>query len=96
MTTSATGNAISSGIRVASLNHSYGSDPHKVHALSDIGVAIDQGQFVALLGASGCGKTTLLDILSGLTPTQNGQVTLAGSPPEAGRQDVARMYSRDA
>ncbi|MBT8078429.1 MAG: ABC transporter ATP-binding protein [Gammaproteobacteria bacterium] len=84
------------GIRVASLNHSYGSDAHKVHALSDIDLAIDQGQFVALLGSSGCGKTTLLDILSGLTPMQNGQVTLAGSHPEAGRQDVARMFSRDA
>ena len=96
MTTAATGNRTSSGIRVASLNHSYGSDAREVHALSDIDLAIDQGQFVALLGSSGCGKTTLLDILSGLTPMQNGQVTLAGSPPEAGRQDVARMFSRDA
>ena len=96
MTNSAAGSTISSGIQVASLNHSYGSDERKVHALSDIDVTIDQGQFVALLGASGCGKTTLLDILSGLTTMQNGKVSLGDSPPQPGRQDVARMFSRDA
>jgi NitT/TauT family transport system ATP-binding protein len=96
MTRSATGSNNTSGIRVASLNYSYGSGERAVHALCDIDIDIGEGQFVALLGASGCGKTTLLDILSGLTAKQDGEVTLAGAFPEPGRQDVARMFSRDA
>ena len=57
---------------------------------------IPAGQFVSLVGVSGCGKTTLLDILSGLLAPQTGQVLLAGQPPAAGRKDSARMFARDA
>lgn len=96
VTRSAAGNTTSSGIQVTSLNHSYGSGAREVKALSDINLSIERGQFIALLGASGCGKTTLLDILSGLTELQDGEVTLDGAPPQSGREDVARMFSRDA
>jgi len=44
------------------------------HVLADLDLAIDQGQFVALLGASGSGKTTLLRVLLGLEATSSGDV----------------------
>ena len=87
----------SGGIQVRGLSHHY--YPQKgppVLALRDVGLAIPPRTFVSLVGASGCGKTTLLDILSGLASAQSGSVTVGGAPPSAGRVDTARMFARDA
>lgn len=46
--------------------------------LQDVNIAVEDGEFVALVGASGCGKTTLLRILDGLIRPDNGQVLLDG------------------
>ena len=85
-----------SGISIKNLSHTYARDETRVDALHCIDLSIEPGQFVALLGASGCGKTTLLDTLSGLTEIQSGTAELAGQSPAAGRRDVARMFARDA
>ena len=84
------------GIHISGLSHEYRRDGTGVAALQDINLDIPAGQFVSLVGVSGCGKTTLLDILSGLLERQTGQVLLAGRPPAAGRRDSARMFARDA
>jgi NitT/TauT family transport system ATP-binding protein len=47
-------------------------------ALADIDLAIRKQEFVTLLGQSGCGKTTMLRILAGLTQPSAGEVTVAG------------------
>jgi NitT/TauT family transport system ATP-binding protein len=47
-------------------------------ALTDIDLGIRKQEFVTLLGQSGCGKTTLLRILAGLTQPTTGEVTIAG------------------
>jgi len=47
-------------------------------ALSEIDLGIRKQEFVTLLGQSGCGKTTLLRILAGLTQPSSGEVTIAG------------------
>lgn len=46
--------------------------------LSDISLDVGRGEFVTLLGASGCGKTTTLRIISGLETPDEGQVILNG------------------
>jgi NitT/TauT family transport system ATP-binding protein len=48
-------------------------------ALRGISLAVRTGEFVSLVGRSGCGKTTLLRILGGLVTPSSGQVLIAGS-----------------
>lgn len=85
-------------ICIAGLSHEYTGrgESSTTRALEDVCFSVDGGQFVSIIGPSGCGKTTLLNIMTGLAPALNGSVTLAGSPPNAGRRDVARMFARDA
>jgi nitrate/nitrite transport system ATP-binding protein len=47
-------------------------------ALEDINLAVDQGEFVTLIGHSGCGKSTLLNLVAGLTKPTSGAMILAG------------------
>jgi NitT/TauT family transport system ATP-binding protein len=69
----------------------------RVHnALTDVALDVMQGEFVALIGASGCGKTTLLNVVAGLVPAAGGAVTISGTPPAAGRNDICYILARDA
>jgi ABC-type bacteriocin/lantibiotic exporter with double-glycine peptidase domain len=54
--------------------------------LSDITLDIPSGSFVALIGASGSGKSTIVDLLLGLQKPSSGQVTLDGLDPETFRR----------
>ncbi|MFD7407807.1 ABC transporter ATP-binding protein [Streptomyces sp. NPDC059866] len=65
-------------------------------ALQGIDIEIQAGQFVALVGASGCGKTTLLNMLAGLVAPTRGEVSLAGRTPELPNMDIGYMFARDA
>jgi NitT/TauT family transport system ATP-binding protein len=49
-------------------------------ALTDVDLGIRKQEFVTLLGQSGCGKTTMLRILAGLTQPSTGDVTIGGRP----------------
>ena len=75
-------------LSVKGLNVSYG----KNHILKDINLEIESGEFVSILGKSGCGKTTLIKSIAGLLETDNGDIgifdkNVAGLPPEK-RQTV--------
>ena len=67
--------------------------------LSGISISIEKGEFITLLGASGCGKTTTLRIIAGLETPEEGQVFLAGKdvtrlPPN--RRDVNTVFQNYA
>ena len=61
-------------IVIESVSKSFGS----VTAVDDVGLAIYKGEMFALVGASGCGKTTLLRMLAGFTDQSAGRIAIDG------------------
>jgi len=64
------------------------SEHRQVQALSDVDLGVDEGEFVALLGPTGCGKSSLLRLISDLIPPTSGVIKIRGEPPSAARQAV--------
>jgi NitT/TauT family transport system ATP-binding protein len=67
-------------IQIRSLKKIYETPERQVHALEDINLEIQDGEFVCLVGLSGCGKTTLLNILSGFVEITSGDVWMDNKP----------------
>jgi len=61
-------------LKVININTYYG----KVHALKNISLHLKEGEIVALIGANGAGKTTILNSLSGVTPPLSGSIQFFG------------------
>ena len=69
------------------------------YVLQGINLQIDQGEFVTLLGASGCGKTTTLRIIAGLEQPDSGSVWLEGKDVtnlEPNQRDVNTVFQNYA
>lgn len=65
-----------------------------VTALSNVGFDLPQGSFTSVIGASGCGKTTLLKIMAGLVSPSEGSVMLGGKPVLGTRDDIGMMFQK--
>lgn len=76
-----------SSLRVEAVSHAYAADAPK--ALDRVSLTVAPGERVALVGASGAGKTTLAAVVSGLRTPTSGTVYLGGIPlEEMGEQRV--------
>jgi len=74
----------------------FGSGPTAVTALKDIDLAVEDGEFVTLVGASGCGKSTLLRTIAGIESHNAGEILVGGIPvngPGVDRAMVFQNYS---
>ena len=58
----------------------YDTGTNRVEALRKVSVSLKPGEMVAVMGQSGCGKTTLLNCLSGLDEISSGEVLIHGQP----------------
>jgi branched-chain amino acid transport system ATP-binding protein len=67
-------------LAVENLSVNYGA----IRALHQVSCRVEQGEIVALIGANGAGKTTILNTISGIVPSQGGSVSFEG-------QDITRM-----
>jgi NitT/TauT family transport system ATP-binding protein len=63
-----------------------------VHALTDVNLAIEKGDFVSFIGPSGCGKTTFLRVTADLEQPTAGTITVNGMSPDEARRNRAYGY----
>jgi nitrate/nitrite transport system ATP-binding protein len=67
---------MSSYLKIDHVRKTFASGSRQTEVLSDVTLAIEKGEFVSIIGHSGCGKTTLLNIVAGLTRATTGGVLL--------------------
>lgn len=79
-------------IDIENLSLTFQTNDGPVHALSDIDLKIEEGDFVSFIGPSGCGKTTLLRVIADLERPTAGSITVNGVSPEQARLDRSYGY----
>lgn len=67
-------------LEIKQVSKTYIDDESKTEALKEINLRVKEGEFLSLIGASGCGKTTLLRMIAGLDEVKEGEILLEGEP----------------
>src|SRR5512147_101866 len=83
-------------LEMEAVSKGYGPRGARTEVLAGVHLTVEQGEFVAIVGPSGAGKTTLMSLLAGLTRPDAGAVRLAGAPvtgPGPDRGVVFQNYS---
>lgn len=83
-------------LELADVSLAYGKGKERTEVLEDINLSIKEGEFVAIVGFSGAGKTSLISIMAGLVKPDTGRVLLNGKPvtgPAPDRGVVFQNYS---
>jgi NitT/TauT family transport system ATP-binding protein len=81
---------VNAAIEATGLNLVFETADGPVHALKDIDLTVEKGDFVSFIGPSGCGKTTFLRAVAALEHPTGGTLAVNGMSPDAARQ--ARAY----
>ncbi len=83
-------------IELRNVSKSYGVGKDRTEVLSNINLEIEEGEFVAIVGFTGSGKTTLINLISGLIMPDEGEVLFKGEPvtgPSHERGVIFQNYS---
>lgn len=83
-------------LELQAVTKGYGTGAGRTEVLSNINLQVRPGEFVAIVGYSGAGKTTLISLMAGLIPADSGRVLLNGRPivgPAPDRAIVFQNYS---
>jgi NitT/TauT family transport system ATP-binding protein len=83
-------------IRLTGVSRTFAGRSGTVEALRQIDLDVAEGEVVAVLGRSGCGKSTMLRLIAGLLPATGGEVRVSGDRVTKPRRDIAMMFQRPA
>lgn len=81
-------------LELRNVKKTYGYDENKVEAVSNVTLTIEEGSFVAIVGKSGSGKSSLLHVMGGLTRPHKGEVILDGQSLYDMSDDQLSRYRR--
>lgn len=96
MTPPVKGGSAHGRIAVKDLTVRFGSDHAQVSVLEGLSFDVKAGEFLCLLGTSGCGKSTILNVLAGFVEPTSGVLLLDGSPIAGPGPDRAMVFQRHA
>ena len=82
-------------IEFADVVRAYGAGSTLVHALDGASFAVEKGELAVILGQSGAGKTTALNILGGMDRATSGRVVVGGRDVSRATEDELVMYRRE-
>jgi len=82
-------------LRIRDLCKTYKLRDREVEALRDINIEVADGEFVSIVGASGCGKTTFLRTLDGLIEPTSGTIEIDGKPAKGHDSRRAFVFQQD-
>jgi NitT/TauT family transport system ATP-binding protein len=85
-----------SKLAIEDVSKSFQSSSGTVLALDRVSLNVAEGEFVCLVGASGCGKTTLLNIIAGLEKPDSGSVLADGKPVTGPGRERLVMFQEPA
>ncbi|GAA0391618.1 ABC transporter ATP-binding protein [Paenibacillus motobuensis] len=81
-------------LKTVNLCKTYGSAEAKVEALKNVNFSVQQGEFVAIVGASGSGKSSLMHLLGGVDQPSSGQVIIDGTDLYAKNETELAVFRR--
>lgn len=81
-------------LEVKQLSKVYGKGTNEVRAVDDVSFAVEEGEFVAIVGASGSGKSTLLHLLGGVDRPTSGKVMIDGRDIYKMSDDALAIFRR--
>ena len=86
---------MSAYIELTDVSKTYRMGEVEIHALAEMNFSIEKGEFVVIVGPSGAGKTTVLNILGGMDTATSGKVTVDGTEISALRGKKLIRYRRE-
>ena len=83
---------MATAIRLEGVGKTFETKDGRVDALADVTFDVGQHEFVAIVGSSGCGKSTILRIVAGLLSQSFGDVLVAGAPVEGPHDGIGMVF----
>jgi NitT/TauT family transport system ATP-binding protein len=82
----------SGSISIRGVSKRYPARGEFIEAVRDVNLEVRSGEFVALLGASGCGKSTILGMVAGLIPASGGEIRIDDAPVTRPQMNIGFVF----